>query len=121
MKSGDLVVVYASAPTMAVVGAFVVAGVERGTPEALWDKHSDDFGIEEEAYRSYFAGAASCHAIAVGDVFEVDPVPLAELRQRIDGFRPPQSYQWWRRGLGDLLGQGASRVEAALLALGVEP
>lgn len=116
MREGDLVVVYASSPVKAVVGAFTVAGVKRDVPERLWAEHAKEFGIEEADYRDYFAGAALGHAIEVGDVVEVEPVPLQLLRERIDGFRPPQSYQWWHGPLRDLMGPGVARVDSELLA-----
>ena len=115
MEEGDLVIVYASAPVKAVVGAFRVAGVKRDAPERLWAEHSADFGIEEEDYRDYFAGASLCHAIEVADVVAVEPVPLELLRERIDGFQPPQSYQWWRGDPDELLGPGCERVNVALV------
>lgn len=116
LQEGDLVVVYASSPVKAVVGAFTVAGVRRDSPDRLWADHSDAFGIEEADYLDYFAGADLGHAIEVGDVVTVDPVPLHRLRERIDGFRPPQSYQWWHGELEDLVGPGVARVDAALTA-----
>lgn len=116
VQEGDLVVVYASSPVKAVVGAFTVAGVKRDAPDRLWAEHAEDFGIEEADYRDYFAGAALGHAIEVGDVVQVDPVPLHLLRERIDGFRPPQSYQWWHGELEDLMGPGVARVDSALMA-----
>ena len=57
LKEGDRVVVYASSPVKAVVGVFLVAGVERGSPAALWDSYADEFGIDamevtEEVFES---------------------------------------------------------------------
>jgi predicted transcriptional regulator len=116
LGAGDRVVVYASSPVKAVVGVFTVAGVERAAPERLWAEHADAFGIEEQDYRAYFAGAAMAHAIRVGSVITVKPVPLQRLRERIAGFRPPQSYQWWHGELADLVGDDAGVVRDALAA-----
>lgn len=115
MREGDLVVVYASSPVKAVVGVFTVAGVKRDAPDRLWAEHADEFGIGEAEYRSYFAGATLGHAIEVGDVVEIEPVPLNLLRERIDGFRPPQSYEWWQGELEDLVGEEVRRVDSTLI------
>jgi len=115
LREGDRVVVYASSPVKAVVGVFMVAGVKRDAPDRLWEEHADNFGIDEAAYRQYFEGADLGHAIEVGDVVEVEPVPLNRLRKRIDGFRPPQSYQWWNGALEDLVGPGVAKVDAAFM------
>lgn len=110
MRAGDRVVVYASSPVKAVVGVFTVAGVRRDTPWRLWQEHADAFGVDEEDYRDYFAGSDLGHAIEIGDVVAIDPVPLHLLRQRIEGFRPPQSYQWWHGDIEDLIGSGARKI-----------
>jgi predicted transcriptional regulator len=116
MSEGDLVIVYASSPVKAVVGAFTVAGVERGSPATLWAEHSTSFGIEEADYLDYFEGSETGHAIRVGQVVSVEPVSLEQLRKNIEGFRPPQSYQWWRGDLSDLLGNGLHAVDTELTA-----
>lgn len=104
MQRNDLVVIYASSPTKAVVGSFRVAGVERDEPAVLWAYHGHEFGIDRAEYFAYFYGAETAHAIEVMRVVRAyEPVPLDVLRQRIPGFRPPQSYQWWDRPAAPLL------------------
>ncbi len=116
LEPGDRVVVYASSPVKAVVGVFLVAGVERGSPSDLWEEYAGEFGIEEADYLDYFEGSDTGHAIRVGNVVEVQPVSLDQLRTKITGFRPPQSYQWWRGELSDLVGDDAAQVNEALAA-----
>ncbi len=101
---GDVVVVYASAPVRAIVGAFLVQGVRRGSVEALWEAHEGDFGVSAEEYRGYCAGAREVSAIEVGPRVTVNSLSLAQLRERYDGFRPPQSYLYWRHTLAELIG-----------------
>jgi predicted transcriptional regulator len=113
VESGDVVVVYESAPVMAVVGAFVTDGVARGDVEHLWVVHGREFGVTALEYSSYFAGARTAHAIKVRKVVQVSPVPLDDLRGRFCGFRPPQSYAYWTRGLDALLGPTATRKLAS--------
>lgn len=111
---GDIIVVYESHPTKAIVGAFAVAKVHRGTVEQLWERIGEGFGVSLEGYRSYFKGAQTAHAIEVGRRVAIDPVPLVKLRERHAGFRPPQSYMFWHRPLEQLIGT----VETVLLMFG---
>jgi predicted transcriptional regulator len=104
VESGDLVIVYASSPVCAVVGAFCVNGVTQGTIRGLWRRHRKGFGISFAEYAAYFEGADAAYAIQIGPRIEVDPVALDELRNRYVGFRPPQSYMYWREDPARMLG-----------------
>lgn len=110
VSTGDVVVVYESAPRKAIVGAFVVGDVHRGGVSCLWRDLGTEFGVTDEEYRAYFDGAEKAHAIEVSKVVEVDPVPLEKLRKRFDGFRPPQSYMFWKDALPRLIGRTAARA-----------
>lgn len=114
LEPGDIVVVYESAPSKAVVGAFTVNKVRRGEVQGLWREYGPHFGVSHEEYRSYFDGTDEGHAIEVGKVIEVDPVPLEELRERVSGFRPPQSYMFWTEALEGLLGGSAAQAIRAM-------
>ncbi len=96
LSAGDVVVVYASSPVCAVVGAFVVRGVELDSPSAIWRRHGGALGIERHEYCDYFEGAVQACAIAVGPRVRCEPLLLSELRAQIRGFRPPQSYMFCR-------------------------
>jgi predicted transcriptional regulator len=114
VQSGAVVVIYASAPIRAVVGAFVAAGILTRSVPALWDELSAQFGVAKDEYDSYFAGAQVGHAIAVGARVRIEPVPLHLVRQRRPGFRPPQSYMYLREDLAGLLGQAGARQIASI-------
>ena len=110
-EAGDVVVVYESAPSKAVVGAFVVGGTYRGSASSLWAELGPELGVSQDEYWAYFDGAKMAQAIAVERPFEVPPVPLEELRRRFHGFHPPQSYRFWNAALGGLLGgAGAAAI-----------
>lgn len=113
LGAGDVVVVYVSAPIKAIMGAFTVSDVHRGSVERLWNALGRQFGVSDEEYREYFDGAEMAHAIEVDKVVKVKPVPLVLLRERIDGFRPPQSYMFWREELDRLVGGAAAQAIAA--------
>jgi predicted transcriptional regulator len=114
IAAGDVVVVYASTPVKAVVGAFSVSSVERGSPASLWASHGSAFGVNAAEYFSYFSGAETGCAIAIGKVVEITPISLERLRATNEGFRPPQSYQWWKGGLRALVGDEEDRVVSEL-------
>lgn len=117
LEEGDVVVVYASSPVKAIVGAFTVSGVKRGTVRQMWKSHGIDFGVSHDEYTSYFDGADKAYAIEVGDRIQIAPVSLDALRLRYEGFRPPQSFMYWAGALDELLGRRALRhLRSAQLA-----
>ncbi len=113
VDEGDVVIVYASSPVCAVVGAFVVGGLATGSVGGLWRRHRGDFGVTAAEYKTYFDGASAAYAIRVARRVEVDPVELDDLRGRYRGFRPPQSYMHWRQDPEPLLGAVALKQLAS--------
>ena len=97
VKAGDLVVVYASGATKGMVGAFEVAGVVAAVPSSIWRKFNGGSGLTKQEFDSYFAKASVGYAIRIGKRWKIqEPVPLNTLRKRRAGFRPPQSYHYWK-------------------------
>lgn len=97
VKAGDLVVVYASGATKGMVGAFEVAGVTAAAPSLIWRKFNGGSGLTKRGFDTYFAGASVGYAIRIGKHWKIqEPVPLNTLRKRRAGFRPPQSYHYWK-------------------------
>lgn len=97
VKAGDLVVVYASGATKGMVGAFEVAGVTAAAPSSIWRKFNGGSGLTKRGFDSYFSGASVGYAIRIGKRWKIqEPVPLNTLRKRRAGFRPPQSYHYWK-------------------------
>lgn len=87
-----LVVVYATLPVGAVVGAFTVAGQELRSPDALWRRHRRHAGISKAGYSAYYDGAETAVGILVGDVEPLEePLKLDMLGP---GLRAPQSFQY---------------------------
>lgn len=86
------VIVYATAPLGAVVGAFTVTGQDTTSPRRLWETFSRAAGITRVNFFQYYAGRRQGTGIRVGDVFVAEePLPLAE---SLGVARPPQSYQY---------------------------
>lgn len=92
---GTLVLIYESAPTMALVGAAVVRAIEVGAPKHLWPCVRDAAGVSRAEYDDYFEGAERAAALHLRSVKRfADPVRLDEIRRRWRWLRPPQSYRY---------------------------
>jgi len=80
-----------------MVGAFEVAGVTAAAPNSIWRKFNGGSGLTKRGFDRYFAGASVGYAIRIGKRWKIqEPVPLNTLRLRRAGFRPPQSYHYWK-------------------------
>lgn len=95
LQKGDIVLIYESAPTMALVGFGVVESVLQDRPESLWFLVGCSSGISKEEFNNYYSGVAVGYAINLSEIVTlVTPVALDTLRRQIDGFHPPQSYRY---------------------------
>lgn len=113
LEHGDLVVVYASGITKAIVGAFEVEGVTTASPQSIWRKHNGGSGLGKADFDRYFEGIEVGYAIRIGRLWKLPaPISLGTLRKRRSGFRPPQSYHYWR--LDDLLRMGGDVFSSAI-------
>jgi predicted transcriptional regulator len=92
---GCEVLLYASSPTMEMVGTARVKAIEVATPDEIWQRHGPATGVDRTTFDAYFDGTDSAVAITLTEVRRLrSAVPLAELRRRIAGFRPPQSFRY---------------------------
>jgi predicted transcriptional regulator len=73
ITSGDVVVLYATAPLQAVVGSFLVGEVLSGSPRALWESVRAGSGSTRSSYFEIFADAPVAHAIEVTRPRRIDP------------------------------------------------
>lgn len=90
---GDLVVVYETSPTMAIVGIAEISHVECRAPHTLWDSVRATSGVTRREFRAYFAGTRRACAIHLTGMQRFrQPVTLAEIKRLAPGFRPPQSW-----------------------------
>ncbi|WP_425509799.1 ASCH domain-containing protein [Verrucomicrobium spinosum] len=95
LKPGDLVLVYASGPRMALIGKFEVKGILSGKKSAFYDEFGASSGISRAEFNSYFSGVATAHGIQIGRTWKLKPeTSLNVLRRRFEGFHPPQSYRY---------------------------
>lgn len=92
---GDLVLVYASSPRMALVGGFEVAGIVSGEPRSLCRKWQLRSGVQKETFLHYFQDCPTAHGILIGRTWQFESATeLKTLRRRKGGFHPPQSYRY---------------------------
>lgn len=95
VKKGDLVLLYVSSPTKALMGAFQVKEVIQGTPLYLWRKTGNHSGITKAEFEAYYSGLSSGFAIVASRVWKLErPIRLSRLKQRWVRFTPPQSYRY---------------------------
>lgn len=105
VSPGSLILIYESAPTMALVGAGIVASLEVGRPGSVWSRVRSGAGVSRAEYDEYFNGAERAAALHLRDVSRFPHViSLAEMRRRWAWFRPPQSYRYVQASIidGDL-------------------
>ncbi|MFE1384187.1 ASCH domain-containing protein [Streptomyces sp. NPDC058740] len=114
---GTPVLLYATAPTMAIVGMARIASVQVASPREVWSANRTSAGISRREYDEYMSGAAQASGLSLEEpiTFE-DPVPLAALRASAS-FHPPQSYRYLTSQ--DLRGMAAVTSEAGAALRGV--
>jgi predicted transcriptional regulator len=95
IAAGGLVLIYASSPAMEMVGTARISAIASDKLDEIWRLHADQTGLDRPAYDAYFAGRDIAVAISLADVYRLRRgIPLAELRRRVSGFRPPQSFRY---------------------------
>ncbi len=100
---GGRILIYASSPDRAIIGAGLIADIEHLNVDQLWKQHGDSAVISRSAFLRYFSGVSHGVAVSIRAVvcFE-QPLPVSELRERFS-FTPPQSYCYVYGRLEELL------------------
>ncbi len=94
MKGRD-VFVYVTSPVMKLRGGFRVGEVFTGTPVEIWNKVSEEAGVEKSEYDAYYAGSNLACALKITRVWEYEkPMGLSELREKFENFVVPQSWRY---------------------------
>lgn len=89
------VLIYASSPVMELVGIAKVRAVHTGSLEAMWSQYGHVSGVDRETFDNYFDGLEQAVVVELYAVERLRRgVPLLELRRRVSGFRPPQSFRY---------------------------
>jgi len=92
---GTLVLIYASSPTMKLIGTCVVKEIVTGTPREIWKLHGGATGLKLRGIADYLQGTERGVAISVGSPIRFDqPLPLEKIRSIIGESAPPQSFRY---------------------------
>jgi predicted transcriptional regulator len=95
LNEGDQVVLYATQPIAAIVGAVVVTRVISETPRRIWQDFSAWTGLSEPEYKDYFRGRRIAFGILVARPLRcASPLHLTRIKDEVPGFAPPQGY-WY--------------------------
>ncbi len=86
IDSGDVVVLYATAPLKAVVGSFIAGEVISGAPRAVWAAVRGEVTSTRGRYFESFGAAQVVHAIQVRSPRRIDPYT--------PGFRVGQGWRY---------------------------
>ena len=90
---GTLVILYASTPTMAVVGTARLRKTVVCGPDTAWRSYRSSLGLARHEFDAYLEGNRAC-LLLLEDVSSLeDPISLQDLREDCD-FWPPQSYRY---------------------------
>lgn len=92
---GTLVIMYASQPTCALVGAFTLVEIVSSAPASLWAEYGPQTGVTRQRFMNYFTDCEVAFGLRIGDVWPLDDeVSLESLRRSWNKFQPPQSYRY---------------------------
>ena len=92
--AGTRVVLYSSAPTMAIVGTAQLRTVDIAPPEQAWKRYRARLGLTKEEFDEYLEGADQAYLLQLTAISELDePLHLHQLRKS-GGFQPPQSFRY---------------------------
>jgi predicted transcriptional regulator len=95
LEQGDWVLIYASSPVQALVGAFKVDKIVKKPLKDLWKMVRKQAGATRQEFDAYYDGVSVGVAIffKVQDVQQLEePITLDILKQHC--FHPPQSFRY---------------------------
>ena len=111
LSVGDTLMLYATAPSKAVLGRATVNDIYQGTPDELWRLHGARARVSEADFFRYYATASRATFISLANVEKFTPaVPLERLREVQPGFAPPQTARRLGADLQTMLGSCVARA-----------
>lgn len=90
VAAGEIVLIYETAPTSAIVATAVVGEIYDGSVESIWEQTSAVGGISHAEYMRYFEGRTRAVAIRLTTTRLPEPARLPA------GMAPPQSWARWK-------------------------
>jgi predicted transcriptional regulator len=93
-RPGTPILLYASSPTMAVVGTARLRGTHALTPLAAWRTHAARLSLTRAEFDAYLDGSLRAYLLLLHQARVLnEPLHLHQLRR--DGrFQPPQSFRY---------------------------
>lgn len=90
-----LVLIYASSPIQALVGAFKVDYVIKKPLPELWLLVQGSAGVTKQEFDTYFQGRLSGIGIFFSEVWVLEnPIKRQQLQKEVEGFCPPQGFRY---------------------------
>lgn len=112
VQQGDVVLIYASGPRMALLGGFEVEGLVSDTPANVYKTHGAASGVTRTVFDRYFEGSTLAHGIKIARSWRLsEATELQTLRKKVRGFRPPQSYCYLDNNQATCLVPAATKVQ----------
>ena len=103
-RGNEVVIVYESTPTKAVVGTFKTREIMKNSPEEIWTLLKSDVGISEKEFFEYFYQKRWGYAIKIDNPKLFDrKISLQELRALYGHWNPPQNFQYLKESLENKL------------------
>ena len=91
-KKTHYVLLYATLPVAAIVGAFSVLDQLTGSPFQLWDDYSELGAIAKEDFNAYYSNCMNGTGIRIGEVYRLEEPVGVYCALGIS--KAPQSYQY---------------------------
>ena len=90
--------IYVSSPVQEFRLHGLVARVERGEPETLWQRYGAMAGVTRQTFDCYFEHISEGVALILSEIRQFpQPLSLRAAQQTIHRFRPPMSYTFLSR------------------------
>ena len=86
------ILIYATQPIGAIVGAFAIVDQCTSHPNRLWDDFHEIGGISRDLFDTYYGEKESGTGIRIGQVYAMPD--FVSLEDYFGWKRPPQSYQY---------------------------
>jgi predicted transcriptional regulator len=103
---GSTVVIYATMPQCEVVATAVLYRIQSADPGKLWRHVRDASAVTKPAFDQYFSEAEIAVGIHFTQVRLFDaPIHLTDLRERWQGFHPPQQFRYLSESQQRYIGQ----------------
>ncbi|MEE3623210.1 hypothetical protein UCD39_04320 [Nitrospirillum sp. BR 11752] len=94
LAGGCRVWIYSTLPRGSVEALGIVRTVVAAPPPAIWRDYGLESGITKAEFDAYYEGADTAYAIVFSSIENLDlPFALAEIRQHLNSFHPPQFFK----------------------------